>query len=149
MTNEFTNEQIERAVIEAQREFCNFGYLDIQTAVVVALEVGEQPSWVYEQMEEFADSCGVKISDCDPVATVYDSVLQTAGAEIEELTGFNLCNDAKHGEIYVAGNFCCTSFDYKEEAKAELAEKVKGLDFTDLSKKTQWFLEQLEINQTT
>ena len=68
-----------------------FGSLDIRTAVKTALEVGEDGDWAAEQTREFADSCGMKIEDCDPVYCVYDTILQEARNEIGDLTGFDFC----------------------------------------------------------
>ena len=48
-----------------------FGSLDIRTAIKTALQVGEDGEWAAEQIEEFAESCGININEVDPVYCVY------------------------------------------------------------------------------
>lgn len=139
----------ENQVSDFINEFCPFGYLDCKAAVQAALDAGENPRWAAEQVQEFADSTGSKIEDCDPVYCVYDSLMQSARNEIDELTGFDLCNDMDSGHIDVYGNFMCTSFDVSEDAKTQLIGVLAAsdIDIEDLDEKTQWFLSEIEISQ--
>ena len=123
-----------------------FGSLDIRTAVKTALEVGEDGDWAAEQIREFADSCDTKIENCDPVYCVYDTILQEARNEIDDLTGFDFCND--DAEIYTAGNYIGTSYDWSDEAPEKIKDKLidNKIEFNNLSIKTKWFLEQIEAN---
>ena len=149
MTTNKNAEVTESHVSDYMAEFCPFGWMDCKAAVEAATEAGYDYRWAAEQVTEYMDSCGVKIDDVDPVACVYDSILQEARGEIETETGYDLCNDCKSGEIYTAGNFMCTSYDYKEGAKQELIDKLAEHDvqIEDLSEATQWFLSQCEISQ--
>ena len=123
-----------------------FGSLDIRTAVKTALEVGENGDWAAEQIREFADSCGMRIEDCDPVYCVYDTILQEARNEIDDLISFDFCND--DAEIYTAGNYCATSYDWCDDAPETIKEKLieNEIEFDGLSEKTQWFLIEIEAN---
>lgn len=142
-------EATKQEINEATSTFCPFGYLDIQTATNAALQAGKGVNFVYDSVSEFADSCGVKIEDCDPVYCVMDSILQEARNEICEITNFDISNDCTNGEIYTAGNFMCTSYDYTETAKEELINALseKSVIIKDLNNATKYFLSQIEINQ--
>jgi hypothetical protein len=142
---EATEAQINNAI----SSFNPFGYLDIKAAVNAAINAGKGTDFVYECVEEFSDNCGVKIEDCDPVYCVMDAVLQEARNEISDLTDFDFCNDCTNGEIYTAGNFMCTSYDYRQEAKDELINALieNSVIIEDLSEATQYFLAELEISQ--
>jgi hypothetical protein len=78
-----------------------------------------------------------------------DAILQEARNEISDKAGFDFCNDCSTGEIYTAGNFMCTSYDYSQEAKDELIEALaaSNVDISDLSEATQYFLDQVEVSQ--
>jgi len=144
VTTNPTKEQIDYAYDCFTNALIPFGSMDIRSAVNTALEVGEDGEWAAEQVQEFADSCGMKIDDCDPCYCVYDSILQTARGEIEDLTGFDFLNDG--AEIDTAGNYCCTSYDWRNEAPETIKQKLIEAEivFADLSEKTQWFLSQIE-----
>lgn len=139
---------LEREIEDFKASFCPYGYLDIQKAVVEALEAGKDGDWVFEQLEEFAQSCDMKITELDPCYVVMDSVLQIARNEIEEMTGFDLQNDAG---FYTAGNFCATTYDWKSEDIESLTEALK--ENTDalenLSDTTRYWLSQVEIDFET
>jgi len=144
--NEITENQIISNYDDFTSNLIPFGSLDIREAVKTALQVGEDGDWAAEQVREFADSCGMKIEDCDPVFCVYDTILQEARNEIDDLINFDFCND--DAEIYTAGNYCATSYDWSDDANEKIKDKLIENDilFDDLSDKTQWFLEQIEAN---
>jgi hypothetical protein len=123
-----------------------FGSMDIRRAVEVALEVDEDGEWAAKQAEQFAEDIGTNIKDCDPVSSVYDTILQEARNEIDNLIGFDFCNDG--ADVYTAGNFCATSYDWSDNAPEKIKDKLieNEIDFNDLSIKTQWFLNQIEAN---
>ena len=120
-----------------------FGSSDIRKAVEIALEVGESGEWAAEQVQEFAESCGVNIDKCDPVSCVYDAILQEARTEIEEKTNFDFCNDGT--DIWTSGNYVAPSYDWSNDSPEIIKEKLQENDiiFESLSLKTQWFLEQI------
>lgn len=126
------------------REFVPFGYLDIQTAIDTAIQAGKSVEWAAEQVNEFMDSTGsTNINGVDCVYCVYDSILQEARTEIEELTGYDFMNDNTQGEIETHGNYMATSYDRKDEAYTELIGKLDGIDIETLSETTQWFLNEI------
>lgn len=144
-----TNEITEAQVNDFKSSFCPWGFMDCHAAVRAAEESGHGLDWAVEKIEQFSEECDVPLAKIDPVSVVYDSILQEARSEIEEVAHFDLCNDATKGEIYTAGNFMCTSYDYTEEAKNELVEVLANadVDICDLSENTQWFLDSCEISQ--
>ena len=145
-TNEITAKQIDREFDNFTASLIPFGSLDIRTAVNTALEVGEDGEWAADKLSESADSCDMKIEDCDPVYCVYDAILQEARNEIDDLINFDFLNDG--AEIYTSGNFTATSYDWRDEANEAIKEKLieNKIEFSDLSEKTQWFLNQIEAN---
>jgi len=125
--------------------FCPYGYLDIQKTVCEALGAGKDVHWAFEQLEEFAESCGMKITDLDPCYVVMDSILQIARNEIEEITGFDLQNDAS---FETSGNFCASTYDWRSEDIDSLSEALRdnpdALD--NISDTTRYWLRQVEID---
>lgn len=148
-TTNLNIEANELQINNAIADFNPFGWLDISTAVNAALQAGKDTSFVYDSVSEFAESCGLKIEDCDPVYCVMDAILQEARNEICEVANFDFCNDCSTGEIYTAGNFMCTSYDYNTEAKNELIQALadNGILIEDLSEETQYFLAEIEVSQ--
>lgn len=141
----FINQETERAIAE----FCPFGYLDLKAATTAALEAGKTSDYVYEQTQEFAESCDMQIDKCDPVACVFDSLMQEARNEIEELINYDFLNDfSGNGEIYVFGNLLDTHY-FGEEGKDELKAKLQEakIKLEDLSEVTQWFLHNCQIEE--
>jgi hypothetical protein len=122
--------------------------MDMQAAVTSAIQAGKDSCYVYECVSEFAESCGMPIDKCDPVYCVMDSIMQEARSEIEQMTGFDLCNDIQDGSIDTAGNYMCTTYDYSGNAIEELTQVIKGkeLNMEDFSEATQYFLSELEIS---
>lgn len=127
-------------------EFCPFGYMDCKAAVETAYEAGFDSQWAADQVQEFCESTGSKIGDVDPCYCVYNSILQGARNEIDNLTSFDIQNDASF-DTY--GNFMCTSYDYNEESKQSLLEKLaeNDVNIEDLEEATQYFLSQVEVSQ--
>jgi D-mannonate dehydratase len=140
-SKEITNEQVS----DFCRNFVPFGYLDIQTAIDTAQKAGYSLDWAAEQVNEFINSTDSPIDEVDPCYCVYDSILQEARTEIDELTGYDFCNDLSTNttEIYTAANFMATSYDYSQAAVDELTEKLKEVDRSELSEATQWFLNEI------
>lgn len=66
---------------------------------------------------------GEKITDVDICYIAYDHVLQMARNKISEVLDYDFMNDGPG--IDTCGNYCCTSYDYTEEAINELREKLK------------------------
>ncbi len=92
--SQFNQKPTESQVNDMAAAFNPFGWLDLKAAVEHALNAGYNEYWAAEQVEEFAESCGLKVEDCDPVYCVMNSILQEARNEIDKLTGFDIQNDA-------------------------------------------------------
>ena len=121
-----------------------FGSLDIERAISVAQSIGEDEYWASERVQE-ALELGIKLNDIDPVYVVYDAIFQEAKSEIYNLTGVDI--DDFNSNCQVHGNFICTQFDYSSDFADEL-EKLfvtSGIKENQLSSKTTFFLEELEI----
>lgn len=135
------------------REYGNFtsamvtyGSMDIRRAVYVAIEVEEDGDWVAEVVQEQAEQMGMNVNDLDIVSEVYNDILQTSRNEIDDLINFDFCNDG--ADIYVAGNYCATSYDWSDNSNEIIKEKLieNEIEFSDLSVKCQWFLTEIEAN---
>lgn len=124
--------------------FCPFGELDINMAVLQAVAAGFDGDWAFEHVDQFCEDCGLRIADVDPCYIVMDSILQFARNEIEELSGFDVCNDA---DFYVYGNFMCSSFESSSEDRESL--RFALLPFSSqldgLSNCARYWLKEVEI----
>ena len=134
--------ELEAELVGAMSYFCPFGSLDMGTAVQVSMDVGETLDYTYNCTLKFSESCDIPIYGCDPVACVYEDILQKARGNIRELTGFDFLTDC-NDNICVHANAMCTSYDWS--SLDGLKEAVEEIDEEDLGIKTRWFLEQLEI----
>jgi len=87
----------------------------------------------------------MKITDLDPCYVVMDSILQIARNEIEEITGFDLQNDAS---FETHGNFCASSYDWRSDDIDSLSEALRGNSdaMDNLSDTTRYWLSQVEID---
>ena len=123
-----------------------FGSMDIRRAVTVAIEVEEDGDWVAELMQNRAKDYEMNVNDLDIVSEVYNQILQESRNEIGNLIDFDFCNDG--ADIYVAGNYCATSYDWSDNANETIKEKLieNNIEFSDLSVKCQWFLTEIEAN---
>lgn len=138
------NRIIEREMDELTYTLIPFGSADIRAAISTALEVGYGGRWVAEQIEEFMDSCGISsLSEIDPCYVVYDSLLQEARNDIDELLDIDILNDLDN-EVYVYGNYMCTSLDYTEEAKEELLKVLKKIKKSDRTDAIKWLVAEIE-----
>ena len=136
---------LEKEIEDFRAAFCPYGHLDIQKAVLEALEAGKDGDWAFEQLEEFAESCGGKITELDPCYVVMDSILQIARNEIEGVTGFDLQNDAS---FYTQGNFMASTYDWATGDQETLVEALKTNPdaLENLSDTTKYWLNQVEID---
>ena len=123
-----------------------FGSYDVATAIDIAIEVGEDGDWVAEEVRYLTNSYDVPLEYCDVVCIVYNSILQEARNEIDNLIDFDFCNDG--ADIYTSGNYIATSYDWSDNANEKIKNKLieSEILFEDLSKKTQWFLTQINAN---
>ena len=112
----------EKQMDEFTSWFIPWGSRDVECAVDFIEEHDLDMEEIQEQIEQFCEECDVKLGDIDVVSQVYEHTLQMARNKISEVLNFDFINDATSGEICVAGNYMCTSFDYSQEALDELKE---------------------------
>ena len=125
-----------------------FGSADVAAAVQAAVDAGQDGSWAAEQVEQYMKDTGSSLDDIDPVAIVYESLLQEARNNIDNLTGIDILNDTRE-QVYVYGNFMYTYYDYSQEAIQEIIDifrEHKNVTKADLDIATKWFLDQLDID---
>ena len=84
------------------------------------------------------------MEDIDCVYVVFDSLLQEARNDIEQLTGKDILNDTNE-QIEIYANYMCTSLDYSEAAKAELNEIMKVIPKEDFTDAMQWLWDNAEL----
>jgi hypothetical protein len=131
---------------------CPWGWLDVQVAVRCFLEIGLTADDLFEQIEEFAEQCDTKLGDIDPAPilpmTQFYNWLGQKSSSNQTMTLPMIA--AISAEIYTAGNYCATSYDWSQQAIDELTGKLQTLDRNQKNEllsdePTAWFLEQLEI----
>lgn len=134
--------------------FCPFGYLDLQAACEIGDAIWMYEDGIFEVIDDFKESIGSEnCTQIDPVYCVLEHILQNARNLIEELTGYDFLNDwtGAGTEIYTYWNFMCSSYDYSEEAREELIEKLNSVDSETQSRLLSdelcsYFVHELEIN---
>ena len=138
-----TEKRIEYEVDRFNAYIIPFGSRDIYEAVNTALDGGHDGDWLAEQINEFIESTGVTMESIDPNYIAYDSLLQEARNDIDELTDIDIMNDVSE-EVNVYGNFMCTTLDYTEEAKDELLKILKEISEEDQTEAIKWLIEELD-----
>ena len=138
-------EYLEREIAEFRGSFCPYGYLDVKKTLEEAWAIGKDGDWAYEEVKWFAQMCDTPLEDVDPCYAVMDRILQDARNEIEELTGFDIQNDA---DFYTAGNYMATTYDWKSEDVEELTERLRPYYYRleRLSDLTKYWLSQVDID---
>ena len=139
-------------ITEFYSSLTEYGYSDVDTAIEKFQEAGMSASDLAEKVRECHEYNGIPIQDIDVCYVAYDHILQTARNKIDEILDFDICDDIKDGTgFYTAGNFMCTSFDYSQEVKDQLKEKLKDAETEQIKKLlddifVKVFLEDVEIN---
>lgn len=128
MEKELNEQFIRNEIEDFCYKCCPFGSIDVRHAIEFALSVGLNSDDLYELCEDFTEETNSKFKDLDVCYIIYEHVLQMARNEIGRLINFDFLNDGTEGEIYTAGNYCATSYDYPEEAKEELKDKILESD---------------------
>jgi hypothetical protein len=130
-----------------------FGSGDVATAIDKGLELEMWGGDVADLVTEYQEDTETSLDNIDVVALVYEHELQMARNKISEVLNYDFLNDTEHGqtEIYVAGNYMATSFDYSQEALDELQSKINGAtgeqkDDLENDTITKIFLRDLDIS---
>ncbi|MFA5307436.1 MAG: hypothetical protein WC365_08365 [Candidatus Babeliales bacterium] len=129
-----TDQQVlDREIADFTARLIPFGSRDIAVAVKTALEAGHDGDWAADQIEQYMEDTETSLKNIDPVAVVYESLLQEARSDIESAINKDILNDTNE-QVYVYGNCMCTTLDYSNEAQQELAEimtQIPKEDYTD------------------
>jgi hypothetical protein len=107
---------------------CPFGSLDIRQCVEILIDAGvcfyDFGCYYTDFLEDVGWSWSINRTP-DVCALALDYILQKARTEIEEKTKVDILNDLKN-EIYVYGNYCCSSFDFSDSSEVlELIKKIE------------------------
>lgn len=136
--------RLEREVERFNAGLIPFGSADIRSAVQTALDGGQDADWLVSEIEEYMESMGItKLSDIDPCYTAYDSLFQMARNEIDTLLDIDISNDLDE-EIYLYGNYMCTSFDGSTEAYEELWNIINKIEDEDLTDAIKWLKSEVD-----
>lgn len=115
-----SNEEVE----EFKGYFTPWGFLDVKAAIKTIKTYNLDIEEIQEQIESDIEDLGFKTKDVDINYILYEHILQMARNKISEVLNYDFLNDSKHDqtEIYTYGNYCCTSYDYSNEAIEELKQ---------------------------
>ena len=146
MINETEKEREERWLeYQTERFYASlipYGSRDVYEAIKTVIDGGHEGDWLADKILEYIDECDAKLEDIDPNYIAYDSLLQEARSDIEELTGIDILNDLS-SEVYVAGNYMCTTLDYSGEVLEELKEVLEKIKEEDRTQPIDWLVEEL------
>ena len=139
-------ERLDREIGDFTAYLIPFGSADIQTAIETALDAEHDGQWAAEQVEQWAEDTETPLKDIDCVAVVYESIFEEARTDIESATEKDIVNDTKE-QVYVAGNYMCTSLDYSEKAQAELKEIMSKIPKEDFTPAMKWLWENANLSE--
>ena len=138
------DKNLEYEIERFQSSLIPFGYLDMKSAIETALEGGHDGEWLAEQIQQFVEDTDTQMNDVDPNYVAYDSLLQEARNDIAELIDTDILNDVDE-EVYVAGNYMCTTLDYSEEAKEELCKILREISEEDETEAIKWLKQEIDF----
>ena len=139
-----TTEEISK--MEAERfksAMLPWGYNDVKTAIDTALSAGKDGDWVSEQVQQYIDDTGTKLEEVDVCAIVYDSLLQEARNDISSSTDIDILNDLS-GDVYVYGNYMCTSLDANGNGVEETMKAIKKIPKEDRTDAINWLYDKIK-----
>jgi hypothetical protein len=117
---------VERETADFYAAVLPYGSADVRAAVRFFVDARLGGDALADAVTEFVDGTDSKLADVDVCYIAYDHVLQMARNKISEVLNYDFCNDGPGIDVY--GNYMCTQYDYSEEAKDELIEKLKEAD---------------------
>lgn len=142
---------MENNLQELQSNFCPFGYLDIKMVCDIWENIWLREDEIFDIIDDYKeDIWEVSFSKIDPVYVLLEHILQMARNYISEITDYDFINDFSWSEtgIYTHGNYMCSTYDYSENAKKQLSNKVTWkLDILVKNKWCNYFLSELEIGE--
>jgi len=119
--------RINNAYDDFVSDFCPFGSRDIRASLKL-LDQYDIDKDLNDIIEDYCESVGLELkdkNDLDVCAIAYEHVLQEVRNEIINIIDFDIQNDC---DFEVAGNYMCSSFDYREEDKESLINAIKEAD---------------------
>ena len=119
------DEYIDREVKNFQRDFCPYGYLDIQQAILHFDAYGKNSEDLIEAVEEFVNNTETDRGGIDITWLAYEEILQDIRNKIDSRINFDIMNDA---EFYTYGNYMATSYDYSEDDIDSLKKAIRNAD---------------------
>lgn len=127
-----------------------FGSRDIARANEIIDEAGLNDADVADFIKQYAVDCDMNISDLDIVACVYEYILQNVRTFVEEKLGVDFLNENNH-EIYVAGNYLATSYDFQGDANKNVTALIDKINEAanvetsddDMPEQVLWFVRQI------
>lgn len=144
------NEQIEEEIKNFYAGLVSYGYLDVKRAIEVFNEVGKTGDDLEEEVTRFSEDTGTPLKNIDVCYIAYDVILQEARSKIKEVLGFDFLNEGDGTDIYIYGDYMCTSYDSTKNLKEYLQEKLKNATEEQLNelkedKVTDWFLREIGV----
>ena len=88
-----------------------------------------------------SEKTAISLFKVDICALACDYILQAARKEIEAKMGVDILNDLK-SEIWVAGNYCASSFDYKDNQPT--VGTIELIVSGERSPLLDWFMSQID-----
>lgn len=122
-------------------QFCPFGYRDIETCIENGEQAGLYEDEIAQMIIEWCEGSETPIAQCDPVAILFDVLQQEARTEIEKQTGKDISNDKPYSEVYVVGNYMCTSFGGSDEAREATKKLIDTM--TDRNEVVSWYYDKM------
>ncbi len=137
----FIDKEIENRSDDLVFQLSNFGSLDVVRCVQVLMEADIETTDFVQYVHDFCHETETQVYNTDISALAYEYVLQEARREIEEKAKVDILNDLKNEEVCVHGNYCCSSFDFSNNAKKvkNTIDKISA----DKSRLLRWFRNQL------
>lgn len=132
---------MEKHILDFYRTVLPYGSIDLDRAINIALEVGEDGSFLGESVSNYNNGL-----DIDVVCCIYDTIFNNfVKKEILDVLDIDLDDYP----IYVYGNYCATSFDDYDSTKEIIESKIKEIKendgYLEFSEKVLWFFNEIDV----
>jgi len=140
---------MEYEILDFYDNLLEYGSKDIKRAIEIFREVGKTGGDLAEEVKRYSEETGQNFNNIDVVWVALETILQEARNKIEEVLGIDILNDIE-SDMYVYGNYMCSSYDNYEETARVLKEKIKkaGKEAEEELKEDKvinWFLKEIEV----
>ncbi len=93
-------------IAEFHESLTDYGSMDVQTTIEKFQQVKLSAQELADAAREYAESTDMPMSEIDVCYVAYDHILQTARNKLDDILGFDICNDIKGGTaFYTYGNW--------------------------------------------